>query len=50
MKVVFTCVCAIANNQACFWGIELTETIGVTWTFHAITLKGWCLARHSWYM
>jgi len=25
--VVFACVCAIANHQVCFRGVELTETL-----------------------
>ena len=29
---------------------NLTETVEVTWTFHAVTLKGWCLVGRGWYM
>jgi len=45
--VVFACVCAIANHQVCFRGIELAVTV-VTRIFHAITLKGGCLAGSGW--
>jgi len=38
--VVFACVCAIANHQACFRGVELTEMIEVTQNFYVATLKG----------
>jgi len=35
--VVFACVCAITNHQACFQGVELAETVEVRWAFHVIT-------------
>jgi len=38
--VLFACVCAIANHQVCFRGVQLTETVEVTRVFHAVTLKG----------
>jgi len=46
--VVFACLCAIANHQVCFRGVELTETV-VTRIFHAVALKAWCLAGRGRY-
>jgi len=42
--VVIPCICAVANHQTCFRGVERTETVA-TRILHAATLKRMMFGR-----